>query len=93
MKKDGHAISLHGLCELRSTLNNTCLSVGFQESMEATSFLSLLGNILLSCYTGKGPFIKITLLRPDLRYLTRSNINYARSGKHLGFFEIPQMGI
>lgn len=50
VKKEGHAISLHGLFELRTSLNNTDLPIGFQESMEAA--LSLLGNILLSCYTG-----------------------------------------
>lgn len=91
MKKEGHAISLHGLFELRTSLNNTHLPVGFQESMEAALFWKLLGNILLSCYTGNGPSIKITFLRPDLRYFMKSNVNYVRSGKYLCFFEMPQM--
>lgn len=38
MKKEGHAISLHGLFELRTSLNNTDLPIGFQESMEAALF-------------------------------------------------------
>lgn len=57
MKKEGHAISLHGLFELRTSLNNTDLPIGFQESMEAALFLNLLGNILLSCYTGNSQSI------------------------------------
>lgn len=52
MKKEGHAISLHGLFELHTCLNNTDLPIGFEESMEAALFLNFLGNILLSCFTG-----------------------------------------
>lgn len=53
VKKEQHAISLHGLFELCTSLNNTDLPVGFQESIEAAVYLNLLENILLSCNLGK----------------------------------------
>lgn len=88
MKKEGHAIGLHGLFELRSTLNNSDLPTGFQECMEAALFLNLLGNILLSCYTGNSQPIHYNCFletRFEVFYEVYEVylINYARLGNRV----------